>query len=177
MLKTKTCIFEFNIQYELVNILYLTLECLSKLVSSKGVERLYGIIKDMTGERASPIFKICWRYLTPLISLVSPTFSHEYMCIKNVPLYSIVPFYPIQYVQIPRLLLDSVIIFSQGTFICSLIWYQPLTYNRVYIYPDWAYTLGWALAFSSILLVPGWMLYKLGTGTGSLRQVGKLHDW
>lgn len=91
----------------------LTLECSSKLVSSKGVERLYGIIKDMTGERASPIFKICWRYLTPLISLVSLTFSHEYMCIKNVPLYSIVPC-EVQIVHIPRLLLESVIIFLRA---------------------------------------------------------------
>ncbi|XP_041796659.1 sodium- and chloride-dependent GABA transporter 2-like [Chelmon rostratus] len=91
-----------------------------------GAERLCGIIKDMTGVYANPFFKVCWLYLTPLVSL--------------------------------------------GSFICSLVWYQPLTFNRWYVYPSWAYVLGWVLALSSILLVPAWALYKLGTGTGNLRQ-------
>lgn len=66
------------------------------------------------------------------------------------------------------------LLFSQGSFICSLVKYQPLTFNRWYVYPDWAYMLGWVLALSSILLVPGWALYKLSTGTGTLTQVGQL---
>ncbi|XP_034556688.1 sodium- and chloride-dependent GABA transporter 2-like [Notolabrus celidotus] len=89
-----------------------------------GAERLYSIIKDMTNVKANPFFKICWLYLTPLVSL--------------------------------------------GSFISSLVWYQPLTFNRWYVYPDWAYVLGWIMALSSILLVPGWALYKLGTGSGNL---------
>ncbi|XP_023155604.1 sodium- and chloride-dependent GABA transporter 2-like isoform X1 [Amphiprion ocellaris] len=91
-----------------------------------GADRLYDIIKDMTGMNANPFFKICWLYLTPLVSL--------------------------------------------GSFIYSLIEYQPLTFNRWYVYPDWAYVLGWLLALSSILLVPGCALYKLITGTGTLKQ-------
>ncbi|XP_063350213.1 sodium- and chloride-dependent GABA transporter 2-like [Pelmatolapia mariae] len=91
-----------------------------------GVDKLYDIIKDMTGTQANYFFKLCWLYLTPLVSL--------------------------------------------GSFICSLIEYQPLTFNRWYIYPSWAYVLGWILALSSILLVPGWALYRLGTGTGTLSQ-------
>lgn len=91
-----------------------------------GVDKLYDIIKDMTGTRANYFFKLCWLYLTPLVSL--------------------------------------------GSFVCSLIEYQPLTFNRWYIYPSWAYVLGWILALSSILLVPGWALYRLGTGTGTLSQ-------
>uniref|UniRef100_A0A4W6CSG6 Si:ch211-132b12.3 n=1 Tax=Lates calcarifer TaxID=8187 RepID=A0A4W6CSG6_LATCA len=63
---------------------------------------------------------------------------------------------------------------SLGSFICSLVKYQPLTFNRWYVYPAWAYVLGWVMALSSILLVPGWALYKLGTGTGTLSQVGQL---
>ncbi|XP_061538185.1 sodium- and chloride-dependent GABA transporter 2-like [Phycodurus eques] len=94
-----------------------------------GAERLRGIIADMTGERASPFFKICWLYLTPLISL--------------------------------------------GSFIYSLVEYQPLTFNRRYVYPTWAYLLGWMMVLSSILLVPGWALYKLSTTTGNLSQ--RLH--
>uniref|UniRef100_A0A3P8UAS2 Transporter n=1 Tax=Amphiprion percula TaxID=161767 RepID=A0A3P8UAS2_AMPPE len=62
-----------------------------------------------------------------------------------------------------------------GSFLCSLIEHQPLTFNRWYVYPDWAYVLGWLLALSSILLVPGCALYKLITGTGTLKQVGQLY--
>ncbi|XP_035760171.1 sodium- and chloride-dependent betaine transporter-like, partial [Neolamprologus brichardi] len=34
-----------------------------------GVDKLYDIIKDMTGTRANYFFKLCWLYLTPLVSL------------------------------------------------------------------------------------------------------------
>uniref|UniRef100_A0AAQ5YYQ8 Transporter n=1 Tax=Amphiprion ocellaris TaxID=80972 RepID=A0AAQ5YYQ8_AMPOC len=91
-----------------------------------GADWLYGIIKDMTGVNANPFFKICWLYLTPIVSL--------------------------------------------GVFICSLIKYQPLTFNRWYVYPDWAYVLGWMMTLSSIQLVPACALYKLITGTGTLKQ-------
>uniref|UniRef100_A0A8C5EMY0 Transporter n=1 Tax=Gouania willdenowi TaxID=441366 RepID=A0A8C5EMY0_GOUWI len=94
-----------------------------------GAERVYGIIKDMTKIRPNAFFKICWLYLTPVVSL--------------------------------------------GTFICSLVEYQPLTFNRWYVYPTWAYSLGWIFALSSILTVPGWALYKLGTESGTLAKVGK----
>ncbi|XP_068172841.1 sodium- and chloride-dependent GABA transporter 2-like [Antennarius striatus] len=96
---------------------------------SFGPDRVYEIMYDMTGVRMNPIFKICWRYVTPLVSLVS--------------------------------------------LVCSLVWYKPLTYNRTYVYPDWAYMLGWGLSLSSMLLVPGWALYKLVTTPGTLRQ--RLH--
>ncbi|XP_028319877.1 sodium- and chloride-dependent GABA transporter 2-like [Gouania willdenowi] len=91
-----------------------------------GAERVYGIIKDMTKIRPNAFFKICWLYLTPVVSL--------------------------------------------GTFICSLVEYQPLTFNRWYVYPTWAYSLGWIFALSSILTVPGWALYKLGTESGTLAK-------
>ncbi|XP_054867989.1 sodium- and chloride-dependent GABA transporter 2-like isoform X2 [Amphiprion ocellaris] len=95
-----------------------------------GADRLYGIIKDMTGVKANPFFKICWLYLTPLVSL--------------------------------------------GAFIYSLVEYQPLTFNRWYVYPDWAYVLGWMMTLSSVVLVPGCALFKLITGTGTLRQTKEL---
>ncbi|KAL0168944.1 hypothetical protein M9458_037166, partial [Cirrhinus mrigala] len=44
------------------------------------------------------------------------------------------------------------------SFVCSLVEY-------------WAYALGWLMALSSILLVPGWALGKLFAGKGSLKQV------
>ncbi|KAF4071971.1 hypothetical protein AMELA_G00268920 [Ameiurus melas] len=55
-------------------------------------------------------------------------------------------------------------------FIYSLVDYKPLKYNRWYVYPDWAYALGWLMALSSMVLVPGWTLVRLCTLKGSLRQ-------
>uniref|UniRef100_A0A3P8U740 Transporter n=1 Tax=Amphiprion percula TaxID=161767 RepID=A0A3P8U740_AMPPE len=100
--------------------------CQLVMITKVRADWLYDIIKDMTGMNTNPFFKICWLYLTPLVSL--------------------------------------------GSFLCSLIEHQPLTFNRWYVYPDWAYVLGWLLALSSILLVPGCALYKLITGTGTLKQ-------
>ncbi|KAA0714549.1 Sodium- and chloride-dependent GABA transporter 2 [Triplophysa tibetana] len=91
-----------------------------------GAERMFDIIEDMTKTRPNYIFLLCWKYLTPLVSLAS--------------------------------------------LVCSLVQYQPLTFNRWYVYPGWAYALGWLLALSSILLVPGWALGRLFTGKGNLRQ-------
>lgn len=40
-------------------------------VCLKGAQQLFDIIKDMSGRTASWFFKLCWCYLTPLLSLVS----------------------------------------------------------------------------------------------------------
>ena len=39
-------------------------------LSLSGAERMYGVIKDMAGVRPNSFFKLCWLYLTPLVSLV-----------------------------------------------------------------------------------------------------------
>lgn len=134
---------------------------LFNLTIHQGAEQLYTVIKDMTGINPNPFFKICWLYLTPLVSLVSWAFSisqqnHTFNVLDNTTCQH----WTITY------------LFPQGTFIYSLVEYQPLTFNRWYVYPSWAYVLGWIMALSSILLVPGRALYKLSTGTGSLSQVG-----
>ena len=36
-----------------------------------GVDRLFNNIEDMTGQRPSVFFKLCWKYIIPLLSLVS----------------------------------------------------------------------------------------------------------
>ncbi|KAI1897184.1 hypothetical protein AGOR_G00080600 [Albula goreensis] len=48
-----------------------------------------------------------------------------------------------------------------GTFVLSLVKYKPLKFNATYVYPDWAYVLGWFLGIFSVLLVPFWMIYKV----------------
>uniref|UniRef100_A0A9J7XRN7 Transporter n=1 Tax=Cyprinus carpio carpio TaxID=630221 RepID=A0A9J7XRN7_CYPCA len=60
---------------------------------------------------------------------------------------------------------------GQGTFAFSLIKYTPLKYNNEYVYPWWGYALGWLLALSSMVCIPLWVVSKLSTAKGSLREV------
>ncbi|KAJ6668305.1 hypothetical protein lerEdw1_015682 [Lerista edwardsae] len=55
-----------------------------------------------------------------------------------------------------------------GCFIFSLAKYTPLTYNKVYIYPDWAIGLGWGLALSSMICIPLVMVIRIIQSDGSL---------
>ncbi|XP_041113066.1 sodium- and chloride-dependent GABA transporter 2-like [Polyodon spathula] len=57
-----------------------------------------------------------------------------------------------------------------GTFAFSLIKYTPLKYNKTYVYPWWGYALGWLLALSSMVCIPLWIIYKITTSKGTLRE-------
>ncbi|CAI5786319.1 sodiumchloride2-likedependent and chloride-dependent GABA transporter 2-like [Podarcis lilfordi] len=57
-----------------------------------------------------------------------------------------------------------------ATFLFSLIKYTPLTYNKKYVYPWWGDTVGWLLGLSSMICIPLWIVYKLSTIKGSLRE-------
>lgn len=59
----------------------------------------------------------------------------------------------------------------QGTFAFSLIKYTPLKYNNEYVYPWWGYGLGWLLALSSMLCVPLWVVIKMCSVEGTLKEV------
>jgi solute carrier family 6 (neurotransmitter transporter, dopamine) member 3 len=51
-----------------------------------------------------------------------------------------------------------------------LIGYEPLTYED-YQYPLWANVLGWGIAGSSVLMIPGVALFKIITTPGTLSEV------
>ncbi|KAF1391747.1 hypothetical protein PFLUV_G00045290 [Perca fluviatilis] len=57
-----------------------------------------------------------------------------------------------------------------GTFVFSLIKYTPLKFNNTIEYPWWGYALGWWFTLSSTLMVPLFMMYKVSTTPGTLRQ-------
>ncbi|XP_061083816.1 sodium- and chloride-dependent GABA transporter 2-like isoform X2 [Conger conger] len=57
-----------------------------------------------------------------------------------------------------------------GTFILSLVRYQPLKFNLTYVYPDWAYVLGWSLGLFSVLLVPFWIIFKIAQSKETVWQ-------
>lgn len=59
----------------------------------------------------------------------------------------------------------------QGTFIFSVAIYKPLKFNKTYIYPTWAYALGWFLGLFCVLVVPLWVIFKLVQMKGTVWQV------
>ena len=61
--------------------------------------------------------------------------------------------------------------FFKVCFICSFLDTQPLTPSGGYVYPDWAYRLGWAIALSSVVPVPIWAVVKMCLTEGTFRQV------
>lgn len=62
----------------------------------------------------------------------------------------------------------------QGCFVFSLVKYKPLTYNKVYEYPDWAIGLGWCLALSSMICIPMVMVIKILQSEGPLIEVRRV---
>ncbi|XP_068191554.1 sodium- and chloride-dependent betaine transporter-like [Antennarius striatus] len=91
-------------------------ECLA-LSWGFGADRIITIIEDMTGQKPNVFFKLCWKYIIPVVSLIS--------------------------------------------FILYLVEYKNLKFNDWYIYPDWAYALGWIMMLSSVLMVPLWATGKI----------------
>ncbi|KAL5238239.1 hypothetical protein ACI65C_005649 [Semiaphis heraclei] len=60
-------------------------------------------------------------------------------------------------------------LFIIGVVTFALIDHQPLSYNG-YIYPEWAEWLGWTLAFSSILMIPGMAIVQMCRASGSFKK-------
>ncbi|XP_062854848.1 solute carrier family 6 member 6a [Trichomycterus rosablanca] len=55
-----------------------------------------------------------------------------------------------------------------GCFVFSLVKYKPLTYNKLYEYPDWSVGLGWCLALASMICIPMVVVVKIIQSDGSL---------
>ncbi|KAI3369415.1 hypothetical protein L3Q82_007635 [Scortum barcoo] len=60
-----------------------------------------------------------------------------------------------------------------GTFIFSVVKYKPLKFNKTYVYPTWAYALGWFLGLFCVFLVPMWIIFKVTQMKGSIWQSAK----
>ncbi|XP_068195986.1 sodium- and chloride-dependent GABA transporter 3-like [Antennarius striatus] len=90
-----------------------------------GADRFYNLIEDMTGQRPSIYFKLCWKFIIPLLSLIP--------------------------------------------FIMSLVNYKHLKFND-YLYPDWAYSLGWVMTLSSVLMIPLWAAGRVCLTPGTFRE-------
>uniref|UniRef100_A0AAZ3PVD5 Transporter n=1 Tax=Oncorhynchus tshawytscha TaxID=74940 RepID=A0AAZ3PVD5_ONCTS len=55
-----------------------------------------------------------------------------------------------------------------GCFVFSLVKYKPLTYNKIYEYPDWSIGVGWTLALASMICIPMVVVIKIIQSDGPL---------
>jgi len=58
----------------------------------------------------------------------------------------------------------------QGVFVFSVVKYEPLVYMN-YRYPAWGQGIGWMMALSSIIVIPGYAIYLFIVTPGNVRQV------
>ncbi|TNN84352.1 Sodium- and chloride-dependent GABA transporter 2 [Liparis tanakae] len=64
----------------------------------------------------------------------------------------------------------GLLLVSQGTLVFLLLRYTPMRFNNSYVYPWWAYCIGWFLATSSVMMIPVTMVWKLSQVKGTLWQ-------
>ncbi|XP_018312137.1 sodium-dependent dopamine transporter isoform X2 [Mycetomoellerius zeteki] len=60
-------------------------------------------------------------------------------------------------------------LFLMFIIVYGLMGYEPLSYEG-YTYPVWANILGWLIACSSIIMIPGMAIYKISSTSGSFVQ-------
>lgn len=147
----------------------------------EGSERFYKNITDMIGYRPNPFMKYCWTFITPFMCFVrilpQISLSIWWSSIDKKEIEN--HFNPIKFLCYSEFSGNKCkLLFSQGTFLFSIVKYTPLRFSDTYVYPLWANILGWFIATSSLSLIPLFVLYKMARGEGTLQQVSPiLNKW
>ncbi|TWW73007.1 Sodium- and chloride-dependent betaine transporter [Takifugu flavidus] len=66
--------------------------------------------------------------------------------------------------------LFDILFVTEISYVLYLSDYRDLKINDWYVYPNWAYVLGWMMTFSSAIPVPLWVIIHLCSTTGSFRE-------
>jgi len=57
-----------------------------------------------------------------------------------------------------------------------MVKFEPLVYNKTYVYPAWGTAIGFILAASSMILIPLYAVYRLIITPGTVSEVSRLLD-
>ncbi|XP_068192467.1 sodium- and chloride-dependent GABA transporter 3-like [Antennarius striatus] len=121
-----------------------------------GAERMSDVVERMTGQRPCVLFKLCWRYITPLICMVIGCWRLSQLSggVRQGTL------------RVPRQCITE----AHTCLIFTFLNYEALTSTRGYVYPDWAYGLGWTMACFTAVPVPIWAVVKIWTTNGTFKE-------
>uniref|UniRef100_A0A8C6T6E2 Transporter n=1 Tax=Neogobius melanostomus TaxID=47308 RepID=A0A8C6T6E2_9GOBI len=101
---------------------------------------------------------------------ISQILGLQYFVFYNMITILACPNQSIQF-KISGLFIRHIMVVSGGRFTA----FKFLWFNKTYVYPTWAYVLGWCLGLFCVLLVPLWMVYKLIQMNGTIGQVREKH--
>lgn len=134
------------------------------LCVTAGADNFYDAIEEMIGYRPNSWMKWSWMLITPVLCVVRVCVWYVCVCVCDERgrylkrLKSVIDLSPFSFLL-------------QGCFVFSLVKYKPLTYNKVYEYPDWSIGIGWCLALASMICIPMVVVVKIIQSDGSLIEV------